>query len=1442
MRYLALLFMVQVAAPVISGCSNEDTTPPSDVLDFAAAPGDSQVELTWTNPEGNNRDGVVIVRSDAEYPASRGDGTLVYEGNGQSFADVDVKNNTTYFYTAFAYNKTRNYASGVRAVATPTALTGEYNAHRDLDRIEQLILDASDDELSEEMKQSLMDKLHQAREAYQKGDICGTSLAMREFAELAQGYREDASLAFIDELFSRGRMVRYDMIAELGENLQCPGDERVGVNAATTLDSDASDNTRVVAKMSFGEPRLTALDIEEGGFDEVFTEVRVPGSATISGDDGKPAVPILRKIIAAPRGAQVTITYQTSVAETFRVNLVPNQPQPVDDEPVDPDLFEDKAFVRDDGIYNTDALYPASPARVIPMGQYRDLPMFMVEIAAGQYNPQSDDLTLFDEVDFEITFVSDSDAAGAFVTEASTSPFESAPSSYVGPVLNGEDVFEYTEPREELATIDGEELLILTHPSFLEPANDLAEWKRTKGIVTNVVVVNDDDDPSSPKTPEEIDALIEDRYDNAFIRMSYILLMGDSDFIPTFQVEANEDPFDLGSDTIASDLPYAVYRAANHDDMLPDFAVGRIPVEGFDDATIVVNKIINYESTPPTESRFYQNAGIAAQFECCRRSADSGTAKRSFTETSEFIRDVLLRNGYAVDRIYERTGDSIPERYRDGTLLPRELRPGNGFAWDGATADIIGAINDGRFLFIHRDHGGKYSWEHPYFTTTNIEEDLANGALLPVVFSVNCATGWFDYHSSRPVFVEALLRHPGGGAVGVLGDTRNSPTWANSALAKGFIDATWPEAIPDFGDGTSKRRLGDILNHGKLYMLTQVGVPGTDVQAPDAQDEMYMWHVYGDPTLEIWTENPDPTALSGSASAIMGGSALEFVYGTEGATVTAHQGSLSAGTTTIGRGEVIGGVAEIPFINPPDEEEEIGFSVTLPGAVSELIVLSVAPPENVGGFSAVADETQIELTWTNPEDAEFEGVKIQRLETGFPASADMGTTVYDGASESYTDTGLTYGVTYYYTAFAYDDDLNYSSGAPASARPNYSTPQTDVTNLTGRSVVGNQILTWTNPTNSEFAGVRIVRTRFDYATSPEADTLIYDGPLETYSDDIPCPSRRTYVYAVFAYDDLANFSGGQGVAVHCFSAAPPGGVTDFTAEAGDTELVLSWTNPADASFDGVMLIRTTDGAATNPDDFIEFSDAPADPDGGAGPQGVQVYDGADQMFTDTGLTNEVTYYYTAYTYDADNNWGTGVEISATPVVDVVAPGNVTGMTAEPGDESVSLSWTNPGDSDFTGVRVMRATGAYPSSPTEGTQVYDGTGESTLDTGLTNGVAYFYTVFAYDEVPNYATGTQATATPADIYPPANVGGLGCNSDGQSLTLSWSTPTDADFAGVRIQRSATDYPSSPTDGVTVADAMINQFIDSNVSGLAYYTVFSYDEIPNYSSGAQISCTVE
>ncbi|RIK37460.1 MAG: hypothetical protein DCC55_24180, partial [Chloroflexi bacterium] len=181
------------------------------------------------------------------------------------------------------------------------------------------------------------------------------------------------------------------------------------------------------------------------------------------------------------------------------------------------------------------------------------------------------------------------------------------------------------------------------------------------------------------------------------------------------------------------------------------------------------------------------------------------------------------------------TRSTTPNRYYNGALLPVDLRASSGYPWNGASTDIINAINAGRFLMMHRGHGGPSGWGSPSFSSSHLAS-LSNGNRTPVVYSINCASGLFDNETLDPAlqdwnynttvtgayWAERILRMEGG-AVGVIGDTRNSPTWANSALARGLFDATFPNVVPAYGPNSSIKRLGDILNYGKAYMVSQVG-------------------------------------------------------------------------------------------------------------------------------------------------------------------------------------------------------------------------------------------------------------------------------------------------------------------------------------------------------------------------------------------------------------------------------------------------------------------------------------------------------------------------------------------------------------------------------------------------------------------------------------------
>lgn len=94
-----------------------DTTAPANVSNFEAISGDSQITLKWQNPWDFKA--VKIKRSTEFYPANPEHGITVYNDKENSFTDTGLINEERYYYTAFAYDESENYASGAIVSGVP---------------------------------------------------------------------------------------------------------------------------------------------------------------------------------------------------------------------------------------------------------------------------------------------------------------------------------------------------------------------------------------------------------------------------------------------------------------------------------------------------------------------------------------------------------------------------------------------------------------------------------------------------------------------------------------------------------------------------------------------------------------------------------------------------------------------------------------------------------------------------------------------------------------------------------------------------------------------------------------------------------------------------------------------------------------------------------------------------------------------------------------------------------------------------------------------------------------------------------------------------------------------------------------------------------------------------------------------------------------------------
>jgi hypothetical protein len=433
----------------------------------------------------------------------------------------------------------------------------------------------------------------------------------------------------------------------------------------------------------------------------------------------------------------------------------------------------------------------------------------------------------------------------------------------------------------------GAEYLIITHDNFYNAIVPLANWKETKGVTTRIVKTSDIS-AAAPPTAAEISDYIQDAYDTWSPAPSYVLLVGDSEFITT-HYETVHPSDSHGGFEIATDLYYSTVHG---EDYFPDIYLGRLSVDTAAQTTTIVNKILKYEQQPPADQDFYNNIAAAAYFQDQDDwsgppwnvwvNLRDGYEDRRFVLTSEEIRDFLVDEGYTVERIYEADNPAgqNPTHYNDGPYafyddgdpLPDDLEWPD-FRWDGDTDNITDIIESGCFLMYHRDHGGSENywdhddffwggsdgWGHPEYDTGDIAT-LTNGDLLPFVLSVECQCGWFDgeidqnndpalTHNTES-FCEMFLRQAGGGAIAAIGSTRNSRSGYNDNLAKGFIDAIWPNFNTTYASG-GLYKFGQILTYGKAYMSTIHGYTDDFVQPT-----FELFHLFGDPELSLWTSQP----------------------------------------------------------------------------------------------------------------------------------------------------------------------------------------------------------------------------------------------------------------------------------------------------------------------------------------------------------------------------------------------------------------------------------------------------------------------------------------------------------------------------------------------------------------------------------------------------------
>ena len=303
--------------------------------------------------------------------------------------------------------------------------------------------------------------------------------------------------------------------------------------------------------------------------------------------------------------------------------------------------------------------------------------------------------------------------------------------------------------------------------------------------------------------------------------------------------------------------------------------------------------------------------------------------------------------------------------------------------------------------------------------------------------------------------------------------------------------------------------------------------------------------------------------------------------------------------------------------------------------------------------------------------------------------------------------------------------------------------------------------------------------------TPTAATENYVGyaELERYSDR----------HFVFLYNN-SNVSTVFGVMATDVPAPAPKNVTAANPGTGST-LSLDWAMPNDPEVVGVNVFRSTS----------------------AGTLGAQVNASliTGTTYIDASLTTGQAYFYTVRSQATDPFNSSSYasvninQVSATPAL-ILPPNPPTGMSAADTTKGgeVLLTWTNP-PLYAEKINIYRSTTAGDIGAVVHTvnNAVANAAETYLDSGLTNGTPYFYTIKGVNGKNEESSNTaQLAATPTDTTKPVFAGVKSGNDYGfPGVRLAWESAVDNSAVTYNIYASPTTDVNLVTPVATTTAAL-------------------------------------
>ncbi len=366
---------------------------------------------------------------------------------------------------------------------------------------------------------------------------------------------------------------------------------------------------------------------------------------------------------------------------------------------------------------------------------------------------------------------------------------------------------------QDLHALEVPNMLVISHPDFMEEAQRLADYRiehdeLTVEVVDVFKVYNEFSSGKQDITAlRDLARMLYKRDSTTF---KYLLLFGDCSYDYKDRIGENTN-FVPVYESVQSLRPVSTYSSDDYFGFMEDdegswtevpaqahtldIGVGRIICKTASEAAAIVNKIIHYSNNLEILGRWKNEITLIA---------DDGDGNIHIRDAdgmaSELERDYPE---YNISKIYLDAYQQIPTA--------------SGQAAPDANDALNRKISTGSFITNYTGHGGETGLAHEKIMTVDQINSWDNFDNLTLMFTATCEFGRYD-DPERVSAGEYTVLNPRGGAVAIITTSRPVNSGSNFLINTAFFD----NVFEPLSDGSTPR-LGDIMIKTKNSSISGIG-------------------------------------------------------------------------------------------------------------------------------------------------------------------------------------------------------------------------------------------------------------------------------------------------------------------------------------------------------------------------------------------------------------------------------------------------------------------------------------------------------------------------------------------------------------------------------------------------------------------------------------------